>query len=226
MRDLVYYLEDDEDIAYVITQSLDTINLDVEVFTDYRLFVEKIKSRRPALLLIDLMLPQIDGLEVLKYLKSSQNTKNIPTMVVSARISEYDRVSCLEAGAEDYMTKPCSVLEFITRVKSMLRRNMEEEYLICGDIFINPKMRTVTRDNVMIDLTNKEFDLFKYLVENKGAPVSRDDIIKKVWGYEKQENTRTIDMHIKSVRRKVFNNNKGAINTVFKVGYVLVYGCE
>lgn len=226
MKKLVYYLEDDQNISFVVSKALNHIGLEVHTFFDYRLLFDEVKKTKPSLFLIDLMLPLIDGAQVVKHLKSKGSTAKIPIMVVSAKISDFDKVQCLDNGADDYLTKPFSMNELISRVRTLLRRNsLKLESYIYRDIVLKDVERTVYKNNIKIDLTYKEFELLKLLILNVGTAVKREQILQEVWGYDNIDNidnSRTLDMHVKTIRQKLFTGIE-AIETVFKYGYMLVY---
>lgn len=221
MKKIVYYLEDDQNISYVVSKALHNIGLEVHTFFDYRLLIDAVKETKPSLFLIDLMLPLIDGAEVVKHFKGKEDTAKIPVMVVSAKISDFDKVQCLDNGADDYLTKPFSMTEFISRVRTLLRRTtVKLNYLVYRDIILDDAERTVFKADKKVDLTYKEFELLKLLIVNTGTAVRREQILQEVWGYDTLDNSRTLDMHVKALRQKLFADRE-AIETVIKYGYIL-----
>ena len=171
---------------------------------------------------MDLMLPGEDGYSILEKLKKDENTRDIPIIMVTAKDAEYDKVKGLEAGADDYITKPFGMMEFVARIKAVLRRtnrnsNTDKE-LKCGDLRILVGRHEVFWKDEKIELTRKEFELLVYLVENRGLVMSRNQILCQVWGYEFEGETRTVDVHVRSLRQKL-GEAGNMVETVRGVGY-------
>lgn len=218
----IYSLEDDINITNIIEDSLINAGFVVKSFSDYRLFFDEIKKEKPHLILLDLSLPLISGEEVLKYLKGNLSMHNIPIIVLSGRVAEHDIVSCLDYGADDYMVKPFSILELISRINAVLRRFGIKNNIIYDNIEVISNEKKIKVDNSFVDLTVKEFDLLIYLLERVDMVVTREELIKKFWG-NNVLNSRSIDMHILALRTKVFYKTNLSINTILKVGYKLTY---
>ena len=217
---MVYLLEDDLDLSMIVSEFLTSSNFLVKTFSDYRLFFDAIRAQKPDIILLDLMLPNIDGVEVLKYVKSNLVMHNIPLIVVSGLSNEEEKVLCLDLGADDYMSKPYGLHELVSRINAVLRRFGLKDTLNYENINIDVNNRKVFVSNEEIILTRKEFGLLLFLFERINMVVTKDELIKKFWSSNKEE-SRSIDMHIKALRQKVFHNTKLEIVTLLKVGYKL-----
>ena len=189
-------------------------------FENATAFFTALHDQLPDLILLDIMLPGVDGYSVLRRLKNSDSTMDIPVIILSAKSQEFDRIYGLDAGADDYIVKPFSVLEMISRIKAVLRRvgTIRKTELRAGDIVMQIDARRVFVGEEEINLTNREYQLLRYLMENKGVPVGRDVLLNRVWGYEFQGETRTVDVHIRFLRQKLGNAGK-LIETVRGMGY-------
>ncbi len=223
----IYIVEDDDTIRNIIIYALKSSDFDAEGFENSAGFYDAIKTELPKLVLLDIMLPVEDGISILKNLKNNSQTKNLPVIMVSAKSSEFDLVTGLDLGADDYITKPFSVLELISRVKAVLRRTSIKNHgdvLTVGDLTISPSKRVVTSMGKEISLTFKEFELLYYLMENEGFVMTRDNILDKIWGFDFLDiESRTVDVHIKTLRQKLEGSGK-YIKTVRNVGYKLEAG--
>lgn len=221
----IYIVEDDISILKLIEYALKSKDYEVRAFEKGSEFFYSLKSELPDLIILDIMLPDIDGMEILKKLKENLITKDIPVMMLTAKDSEIDIVTALDKGADDYMTKPFSVLELLSRVNVLLRRSNKnkEEYLEYGGIKVNLLGRIVYIDSEKIDLTYKEFELLNYLMNNINIVLSRENLISSLWGYDYEAETRTIDMHIKSLRSKL-KDKAIYIKTIRGVGYKFSIG--
>ncbi len=218
----IFVVEDDSDISELISYALKGANFNVFTFesgADLFLELEK-KEHSPSLVILDIMLPGDDGLAILRKLKQSAKYSELPTMMLSAKGSELDKVKGLDTGADDYMTKPFSVMELIARVNALLRRfkSSSSDILSLGSIVLDKGRHTVMVSGHDVVLTLKEYDLLAYLLSNKEVVLGRDRIIEVVWGYDFQGESRTIDMHIKTLRQKLGDEGK-YIQTVRGVGY-------
>ena len=189
-------------------------------------FYDRFSVNRPDLTILDIMLPDEDGLEILRKIRSKSDTRRIPVILISAKSTELDKVRGLEIGADDYITKPFGVMELIARVKALLRRTEEErkasgkeKYIRLGDIFIDDYRRIVFVADEKCELTYKEYELLKLLSLNAGIVLTREIIMEKVWGVEFESESRTVDMHIKTLRQKL-GEAGNIIKTVRNVGYV------
>lgn len=223
---LIYIVEDDANICEIEAIALKNSGHTVETFENGRSFYDKLSANRPDLAILDIMLPDEDGLEILRKIRSKPDTRRIPVILISAKSTELDRVRGLEIGADDYITKPFGVMELIARVKALLRRTEEErriagkeKYIRLGDIFIDDFRRVVFVADEKCELTYKEYELLKLLVLNEGIVLTRDIIMEKVWGVEFESESRTVDMHIKTLRQKL-GEAGNIIKTVRNVGYV------
>lgn len=219
----IYVVEDDVNIREIERYALKNSGYEVEEFESGADFFKRIKERIPALILLDIMLPDEDGLEILSKLRADKNTAEIPVIMVTAKTSEMDKVKGLDTGADDYITKPFGVMELISRVKALLRRtsgNQEDAHVQYGDIVIDNDKHAITVKGKNCELTYKEFELLKYLVINKGIVLSRDKIMNQVWGFDYEGESRTVDMHIKTLRQKL-GDAGSCIKTVRNVGYMV-----
>ena len=193
----------------------------MEGFDCAKAFWKRVAEHRPELILLDIMLPDSDGIEILKKLRRTTETKKIPVILVTAKTSEIDTVKGLDTGADDYITKPFGVMELISRVKAMMRRaySMEDEkYLRLHDIFLDGERRMVYVNDEPCELTYKEFELLRFFMKNAGIVMTRDGIMEHVWGTDFEGESRTLDMHIKTLRQKLGDAGK-YIKTVRNVGY-------
>lgn len=220
---LVYCVEDDENIRELVRYALCSQKFQAEAFPDGLSFWKAVEEKKPDLVLLDIMLPGESGLDILKKLRSQPATAALPIIMLTARTSEYDVVTGLDAGADDYISKPFGIMELLSRVKAVLRRGsmqkpQDQNLLICGDITMDLKKHHVTTDGKPCVLTVKEFDLLHYLMSNVGIVLSRDQIMEAVWDFSYAGESRTIDMHIRSLRQKLGPAGK-IIQTVRGVGY-------
>ena len=220
----VLIVDDEEHIRELIKFNLKKEGYDTEVAVNGTEALNIIREIKFDLILLDLMLPEIDGLEVCKEIRRNEETSDIPVMMITAKGEEFDKVLGLELGADDYITKPFSIRELMARVKALLRRSnvkKEENIIKFGDVVVNFKTREVTKGNQNVELTLKEFELLKLLIENKGKVLSRNYLLDKIWGYEYIGETRTVDVHIRYLRKKL--EEAGAdekyIETIRGVGY-------
>jgi two-component system alkaline phosphatase synthesis response regulator PhoP len=221
---LIYCVEDEAGIRELITLALSTADFEVKGFEDAAALYAEMKNRLPDLILLDLMLPKTDGMTILKELKNSSEYKNIPVIILTAKSLELDKVKGLESGADDFITKPFGVLELLARVKAVLRRSEKkiEEEIRYKDLVLDYSKRILHYMDKPVTLTYKEFELLYYLMLNRGIVLSRDKILQEIWGYDYEGETRTVDMHIKTIRQKL--EAVGCINyiaTVRSAGYKL-----
>ena len=218
---LVYIVEDDTDIREMETYALKSAGLSVDAFYDSETFFEALAKRLPDLVLLDIMLPGEDGLSVLKKLREGHATQAIPILMVSAKTSEADRVKGLDSGADDYLIKPFGIMELVSRCKALLRRaNRLVPVLAYETVEMDDERHRVTVEGSDVELTFKEYALLKFLLENCGTTVTRERLMEAVWGFAFTGETRTVDMHIKTLRKKL--GPAGAlILTVRNVGYQL-----
>ena len=218
---LIYIVEDDADIREMEAYALSSTGFSVESFAESKTFFASVRDRLPDLVLLDIMLPGEDGMAILKRLRADAATQAIPIIMVTAKTSETDKVKGLDAGADDYLTKPFGVLELVSRCKALLRRaHRKSTVLTFESIELDDDRHCVTVDGTETELTFKEYGLLKYLLENSGMPVTRDRLMEAVWGFAFTGETRTVDMHIKTLRKKLGAAGQ-LIETVRNVGYRL-----
>lgn len=218
---MIYCVEDDKSIRELVVYSLNNTGFKAVGFPDAEQLHECLKTEKPELILLDLMLPGEDGITVLKKLKRNVDTAEIPVIVITAKDTEYDKVIGLDNGADDYIVKPFGIMELISRIKAVLRRTKktkEEEIYICENIILNNKAHIVKVNDVNVDLTNKEFKLLYLLLKNRGNVLTRDYLLQTIWGYDFDGETRTVDVHIRTLRSKL-SNAGDLIKTVRGVGY-------
>ena len=218
----IYVLEDDDNIRDMVLYALASAEFAAEGFAGGEAFWEAMAMGAPSLLLLDIMLPGEDGIAILKRLKQSQKYKNLPVILLTAKGTEYDRIKGLDLGADDYITKPFSVLEVMSRVRAVLRRCVGTEQagsvLTMEDITLNTDKRSVFGGGSEIVLTFKEFELLHYLMLNEGIVLTRDKLLEQVWGFAYNGESRTVDMHIRTLRQKL-GSCGSIIKTVRNVGY-------
>jgi two-component system alkaline phosphatase synthesis response regulator PhoP len=222
---MIYCVEDDKNIRDLVVYALQTGGFQAIGFMDATEFNKGLKSRKPSLILLDIMLPGEDGMSILKRLKSNKETKDIPVILLTAKGAEYDKVNGLNEGADDYITKPFGVMELLARVKAVLRRvepkmepNIGTKELNAGGIVLNVDKRKVTAYDKEITLTYKEFELLHYLIENQGIVLTREQLLKTIWGYDFEGETRTVDVHVGNLRQKL-GICGNLIETVRGIGY-------
>ena len=212
---LIYAVEDDKNILEIEMFALKNSGYQVDGFECARDFYKKLDERLPDLVLLDIMLPDEDGLEIVGKLRRRPETKKLPVIMVTAKTTEIDKVKGLDVGADDYLTKPFGVMELIARVKAVLRRTMEEEkFLSLGDVFLDDEKHMVYVKDQPCSLT------FKLLLHNAGIVVTREIILERVWGIDFEGESRTLDMHIRTLRQKLGDAGT-MIRTVRNVGYMI-----
>lgn len=221
---MIYLVEDDDSIRELVLYTLHTTGFEAEGFRNAADFWQALEKELPQLVLLDIMLPDEDGLHILKRLRAGAETADLPVMMLTAKSSEYDRVVGLDSGADDYMPKPFGMMELVSRVRALLRRAAkpaaEDKLFTAGSLAVDVKRRAVTVEGEPVILTYKEFELLCYLLENRGVVLSRDQILTKIWDYNYSGETRTVDVHIRMLRQKL--GDAGAlIETVRGVGYRL-----
>ena len=217
---MIYCVEDDKNVRDLILYALKNNDIECCGFDSAAPFYRALEEKLPDLVLLDLMLPDVDGYTILQRLKSDDDTMGIPVIILSAKTEEYDRIFGLESGADDYIVKPFSVLEVVSRIRAVLRRSgmSKRKELRVGDLRMDVDTRRVFVGENEVRLTNREYQLLQYLMENQGVPVGRDILLNRVWGYEFQGETRTVDVHIRFLRQK-FGNAGKCIETVRGMGY-------
>lgn len=221
---LIFCVEDDAGIREIETYTLKSTGFAARGFADGASFFEALALEKPSLVLLDVMLPGEDGVEILKRLKAAPATCDIPVIMATAKGMEYDKVQSLDLGADDYLTKPFGMMEMVSRVRAVLRRCHAEDApqeLRCGGLCVNRTARTVTADGETVALTYKEFELLCLFLENPGTVFTRDRLFSEVWGESFVGETRTVDMHIRTLRQKL-GTYGDRIETVRGVGYKLL----
>ena len=221
MNRLIYIVEDDTAIKELESYAMINSEFSVEGFERGKELFDALTIKIPALILLDIMLPDEDGIHILKKIRSTMAYRDIPVIMVTAKTTEIDAVKGLDMGADDYITKPFGVMELISRVKAVLRRTQKAEHqqiLIYKNIVIDEAQHKVFVDDEEIELTYKEYEVLKLLIINKGIVLTRDKIMESIWGYDFEQGNRTVDVHIQSLRKKV--KSAGVhIKTIRNVGY-------
>ena len=220
-RKLIYCVEDEKNIRELVVYALNSSDFRAEGFEDGETFREGIKKAMPDLVLLDIMLPGEDGMSILAELRRNKETRQLPVILLTAKGSEFDKVQGLDAGADDYVAKPFGVMELLSRVRAVLRRSRldrEQPVLQVGKILMNQEERRVLADGRELQLTFKEFELLRFLMENENMVLSRDKLLDIVWGYDSEVETRTVDVHIRSLRQKLGDLGE-LIETIRNVGY-------
>ena len=214
----IYFVEDDQAIGYVIEKTIEHAGLEGKGFRDGSSFQQAFLKDKPDLILLDLMLPDVSGMDLLKWIRSLD--QHTPVMVVSALQSEMDKVIALDQGADDYMTKPFGVLELTSRIQSKLRKQTDDRKYSLGNIMLDDKKHTLMINQENVYLTNKEYAILKLLLKNQKNVVSKETIFKDVWETDFIGETRTLDMHIKALRNKLQDNEANVqITTIRGVGF-------
>ena len=215
----VFCVEDDTNIRELVLYTLNATGFETMGFDSADPFLNHIKTDRPDLVLLDIMLPGTDGMEILKILKAGYN--DIPVIMVTAKSGQIDKIKGLDTGADDYITKPFDIMELVSRVKAVLRRSVKKEtasVLEYKNLVLNNDSRRVTVDNEEVTLTFKEYELLHVLLMNKGVVLSRDRLMSEVWGTDFEGESRTVDVHIRTLRQKLGPAGE-YIETVRHVGY-------
>lgn len=220
---MIFCVEDDGNIRELVVYTLESTGFQARGFEDGSSFLEALALETPELVLLDIMLPGEDGMELLRKLKASKKTKDIPVIMVTAKGAEYDKVKGLDAGADDYVTKPFGMMELISRIKAVLRRSAKgsvssEDTFEIGEIWLDPKKHEVTVHGEVVNLTLKEYELLKRLMKNSNIVLTRDQLLEDIWGYDFDGETRTVDVHVRTLRQKLGDAGE-QIETVRGVGY-------
>ena len=218
---MIYCVEDDDNIRELVIYTLETTGLKAKGFAEGAEFMEALAFDTPELILLDIMLPGEDGLAILRKLKNSSKTKDIPVIMVTAKGTEYDKVIGLDSGADDYVTKPFGMMELVSRIKAVLLRSgqtADKADLEVDGVKMNVKKHEVTVDGQAVTLTLKEYELLERLMRNRNIVLTRNQLLEDIWGYDFDGETRTVDVHVRTLRHKL--GEKGAIiETVRGVGY-------
>ncbi|WP_069650175.1 response regulator transcription factor [Caloranaerobacter ferrireducens] len=222
----ILVVDDEEHIIELIRFNLETNGYYVIAANDGNEALKKVKEEKPDLVILDLMLPSIDGIEICKILRKDKETEKLPIIMLTAKSEEIDMILGLEIGADDYITKPFSVRELLARIKAVLRRTQQrqerrENVIKIGDITIDVEKHEVTKKGKKIDLTLKEFELLRILSEKRGNVLTRNYLLDEIWGYDYFGDTRTVDVHIRHLRRKIEDDDKNPqyIQTIRGIGY-------
>lgn len=218
---MIYFVEDDNSIRELVIYTLNNAGYEAKGFDKPSLFWEALKTQVPRLILLDIMLPEEDGLQMLKKLRTMSQTNKVPIIMLTAKGTEYDKVIGLDYGADDYVPKPFGMMELIARVKALLRRadvvDTEKAYVV-GKLFVSPTKHVVKVEGKDVTLTLKEFEMLSLLVENQDMVFTRDQLLTKIWGYAFDGESRTVDVHIRSLRQKLGTCGE-LIETVRGIGY-------
>lgn len=217
---MIYLVEDDESIRELVIYTLKSQGFEAKGFERPSLFWKELEKEHPSLLLLDVMLPEEDGISILKKLRVRPDTRKLPIIMLTARGSEYDTVIGLDSGADDYIPKPFRMMELISRIRALLRRSEDhgaKEYQ-AGNLYVCPARHVVTVDNKKINLTLKEYEVLCLLLKNSGTVLSRTQLLNQVWGYEFDGESRTVDVHIRTLRQKL-GTAGDLVETVRGVGY-------
>lgn len=218
---MIFCVEDDDSIRELVTYTLCANGLEARGFDRAAPFWEATKEQKPELVLLDIMLPDEDGIDVLKQLRAAPATAAVPVILLTAKSGEFDRVYGLDCGADDYICKPFGLMELLSRVRAVLRRAMPAagaRALQCGGIVLDADRHVVTAGGEEVQLTFKEFELLRYLMGHAGSVFTRDTLLQTIWGYDFDGETRTVDVHIRMLRQKL-GVYGGQIETVRGIGY-------
>ncbi|WP_394267071.1 response regulator transcription factor [Anaerotignum sp.] len=220
---MIYLVEDDNSIRELVAYTFNTAGLEAEGFDRPSLFWEALEKHKPDLVLLDIMLPEEDGIQILQKLRQREDTKKLPVIMLTAKGSEYDKVMGLESGADDYVSKPFGMMELLARVKALLRRTEDlrpakESRYVIGELTVNQKRHEVLVKGEAVTLTKKEFDMLCYLLENRGMVLTRDQLLNQIWGYDFDGENRTVDVHIRTLRQKLGDCGT-YIETIRGIGY-------
>ena len=220
---MIWCVDDDNTIRELEVYTLEQTGFQAQGFADGISMLKALESETPELIILDIMLPEMDGVEILKEIRANKRYKNIPIIMATAKGTEMDKIEGLNSGADDYLVKPFGVMEMVARVKAVLRRISKDEYegtLVVGNISMKEKEHMVFVQDEKVELTHKEFEMLKFFMEHPGVVFTRDELMNSIWGMAYVAETRTVDMHIKTLRQKL--GSAGVqIKTVIGVGYRL-----
>lgn len=219
---MIYYVEDDNGVREIVLYTLQSMGLEARGFEDGQSFFQAIETQKPSLIMLDVMLPDLDGFEILKMLKRNSKTSDLPIIMATAKGAEIDKIQALDLGADDYLAKPFSMMEMVARVKAVLRRYKKEtpKTLNAGNLVLDENSHVVKEDGRVIDLTFKEYELLALLLKHEGRVYTREQILNIIWGHDYDGENRTVDVHIRTLRSKL-GESANLIKTVRGVGYKL-----
>lgn len=217
---MIWCVEDDASIRDIEVYALNSTGFEAEGFADGAAFWAALGKARPELVVLDVMLPEIDGIQLLRRMKADAALREIPVIMATAKGAEYDKIQGLDLGADDYLAKPFGVMELVSRVKAVLRRCRPQPVAVlrCGGLVVDEQEHTVTADGVRVVLTYKEYQLLRLFLSHPGTAFTRDQLMEQVWGMDFYGESRTVDMHIRTLRQKI-GPYGGCIETVRSVGY-------
>ena len=218
---MIYCVEDDTDIREIEQYTLQSMKMETQVFADGTSFFAAVEKRVPDLVVLDIMLPDMSGIDILKRLRTGSRTRHVPVIMATAKGTEYERVSALDMGADDYLTKPFSLMEMVARINAVLRRcqgNMPTEEITLGSLSLDEASHEVKIDGKLIDLTLKEYELLHLMLKRQGRVFTRDQLLDHIWGTDYDGENRTVDVHIRTLRQKL-GEMEYIIKTVRGVGY-------
>jgi len=225
---MIYFVEDDDNIRELVVYTLNSTGFKAEGFASPDKFWRAMEEKTPSMVLLDIMLPQEDGLSILSKIRNNKLTKKLPVIILTAKSDEYDKVKGFDLGADDYVPKPFGMMELVARIKAVLRRTENEEQseeYIAGPLTVNPQKHKVKVNGEKISLTLKEFQMLCMLLENRGIVLSRDQILNQIWGYSFDGESRTVDVHIRTLRSKL-GEAGDLIQTIRGIGYTIAEAGE
>lgn len=217
MNARIFVIEDDENIREIINLALVSNGYEVVLFDNAIDALEQMKKEIPALAIFDLMLPKMNGIEAIKKIRETNN--ELPILILSAKDREIDKVNGLDSGSDDYMTKPFGILELQARVRSLLRRHVTSDVIKTKHLVVDKQTRIIKLDGKKLELTNKEYQLLVYLMDNKHRVVEREELLNEIWGYDFMGESRALDVHIRALRSKLNDDGHKYIKTIRSVGY-------
>jgi two-component system alkaline phosphatase synthesis response regulator PhoP len=216
---LIYSVEDDKDIAHIINLTLSKAGYQIEVFNNGKDFLNALKKKKPNMVLLDMMLPDIPGQELIKKIRDNSQYDDMDVIIISANRMIIDKIDGLDLGADDYIEKPFDILELMSRINARVRRVRKSSKLEVGGLKLDLDKHICYKNGKQINLTPREFDILSLILSKKGAIVKREEVLTKIWGTDVSLETRTIDMHINSIRKKIGDTNASVIVTLYGVGF-------
>lgn len=219
---MIWCVEDDDSIREIVLYTLETTGFDARGFENSQTFLEALKEEQPTLIILDIMLPDANGVDLLQFLRKNKATQDVPIIMATAKGSEYDKIKSLDLGADDYLVKPFGMMEMVSRIKAVLRRyqptQRQVEVIEYGDLSLNISERKLWLADETVKLTYKEFELLKTLLLSPNRVFTREELLQDIWGQDYFGETRTVDVHIRSLRQKLGESGQ-AIRTIRHVGY-------